>query len=155
MTPPSVSPADAQFVVSALAVVGIQKAKGIQGFGKLFPGITRDSDRLNRAVAIAISFAGSVGINATFHAGVLTVSNLNLATAFAAVIFFGRSVAGQEVMYRLVKMSSHLSELTTTLAALAIPQGDELPPSATGSPDATDARKTWNQVAAETKNPKP
>lgn len=129
MTPPSVSPADAQFVVSALAVWGIQKAKSQQGLGKLIPWITRETDRVNRIVAFAISLSTSFGINATFHAGVLTIAGLSFSTFVAALVFFGRSLLGQEAIYRFVKMASHLSELTTSLAVLATPPGGELPPS--------------------------
>lgn len=129
MIPAAVSPADAQFVAGALAVLGIEKAKSQQGIGKLLPMITRETDRLNRIVAVFISLAGSVGISVAFKAGVLTVSNLTWATLFSALIFFGRSIVGQEALYRLFKMSSHLSDLTTTLAVLAHPPDGELPPS--------------------------
>lgn len=136
MTPP-VSPADAQFVVSALSVLGIEKAKR----SDRLPWITHQTDRLNRLIAVVLSFATSIGIGVSFHAGVLTINNLTASTLVAAIVFCGRSLAGQELIYRVVKISSHLSELSSTLAVLTTPQA--------GEPAIVDTRKSWEDVAAE------
>jgi hypothetical protein len=115
LIPPAVSPADAQFVLAALSVLGIERAKA----AKILPWITRETDTINRIAAVVLSFATSIGVSVSFHAGVLTINGLTYDAALAALVFFGRSLAGQELIYRVVKISSHLSELNSTFAVLA------------------------------------
>lgn len=152
MTPTVISPGDAQFVASALAVLGIERAKSEQGIGKYLPLIRKETDKLNRFVGVAISLAGSAGIAISFHAGTLTITNLTWTTFLTVVVFCGRSLAGQELIYRLVKMSGHLSELAETFAVLSssAPHG--------GDPSAGDPRESWEDVekrlAAEHPAPK-